>query len=54
MFAFYVCILCMHSMYVFYVFYDVFGYYIPETRKIEAEKLCFFNGWLETMPKDAP
>ena len=24
------------------------------TIKFEAEKLCFFNGWLETMPKDAP
>ena len=22
--------------------------------RIETEKSCFFNGWLETMPKDAP
>ena len=26
----------------------------PTNKKYQAEKSCFFNGRLETMPKDAP
>ena len=42
-----ICLLCMYSM----MLLDITS---QRHIKIEAEKSCFFNGWLETMPKDAP
>ena len=42
-----ICLLCMYSM----MLLDITS---QRHIKIEADKSCFFNGWLETMPKDAP